>query len=714
MTNRRSSSPSPRSIFGRDPNPWGTGFGLHHRIVSQLRLTLRSSCLPLVVAVIGNLGQLTSAWAADPKPTGWTPELMFKSKGVAEVSVSPDGRRVAYAVSTAVMEGDRSEWLSQVYVSSAAGGPAVQLTRGDKSATNPAWSADGQWIAFLTPRAGPKSNLWRIPVDGGEAEQLTDEKGGLTAFQWSPDGSQIAFLMTDPKSDAEEKAEREKRDAFVVNENQKRSRLYVLPIAASAEGKRTVRRLTGGDLHVGGLLGGRNFDWSPDGKTIVFTHQPTPLVDDWQKTDLSIVELATARVTPVMATEAAETQPVFSPDGKLIAYTASETPPQWAFASRVFVVKPNGQDPRPLAETFDLKPAIVGWSKTGDNVLVAEVQRTMSRFSQLPLDGAPPVELSPPGLMVEQPAINSQHSHVGFISETPDRAPEVFLSSLTAFKPHQLSTVQELPNLPIGKTGPIQWKSTDGREVEGLLTLPVGYQPGEKVPLLVIVHGGPTGVFTQNCIIGRGTYPVAVFASKGYAVLRCNVRGSSGYGKEFRYANYNDWGGGDYRDIMSGVDAVIEQGIADPERLGVMGWSYGGYMTSWIITQTKRFKAASVGAGVTNLMSFTGTADISDFIPDYMGGEYWEQFDRWKAHSAMFHIKGVTTPTLIQHGDKDVRVPISQGYELHNALKRQGTTVKMVVYPRQPHGLQEPKLQLDAMQRNVEWFDHWLGKNGKT
>jgi len=683
-------------------------------MVNPRHRAVRSSYLPLVVAVIGSLGQLATAWAADPKPTGWTPELMFKSKGVAEVSVSPDGRRVAYAVSTAVMEGDRSEWLSQVYVSSAAGGPAVQLTRGDKSATNPAWSVDGQWIAFLTPRAGPKSNLWRIPVDGGEAEQITDEKGGLTAFQWSPDGSQIAFLMTDPKSDAEEKAEREKRDAFVVNENQKRSRLYVVPIAANAEGKRPVRRLTGGDLHVGGLLGGRNFDWSPDGKTIVFTHQPTPLVDDWQKTDLSIVELATARVTPVMATEAAETQPVFSPDGKLIAYTASETPPQWAFASRVFVVKPNGQDPRPLAETFDLKPAIVGWSKSGDSVLVSEVQRTMNRFGALPLDGAPHVELSPPGLMVEQPAVNSQHTHVGFISESPDRAPEVFLSSLTAFKPQPVSAVQELPNLPIGKTTPIQWKSTDNREVEGLLTLPVGYHPGEKVPLLVIVHGGPTGVFIENCIIGRGTYPVAVFASKGYAVLRCNVRGSSGYGKEFRYANYNDWGGGDFRDIMSGVDSLIEQGIADPERLGVMGWSYGGYMTSWIITQTKRFKAASVGAGVTNLMSFTGTADISDFIPDYMGGEYWEQFDRWQAHSAMFHIKGVTTPTLIQHGDKDVRVPISQGYELHNALKRQGTTVKMVVYPRQPHGLQEPKLQLDAMQRNVEWFDHWLGKNGKT
>jgi dipeptidyl aminopeptidase/acylaminoacyl peptidase len=675
----------------------------------RLRIAIASGFLGIGICCHS---EFSKARAADPKPAGWTPELMLKAKTVAEVSVSPDGKRVAFSVGSPVMDGEHSEWLAQIYVSTSMPGQSLQLTRGDKSANNPAWSPDGQWIAFLTPRAGPKANVWRIPVGGGEAEQLTEEKGGVTAFQWSPDGSQIAFLMTDPKSDVEDKAEREKRDAYVVNEIHKRSRMYVVPVTAGADGKRPVRRLTGGDLHVGGLLGGRNFDWSPDGARIVFTHQPTPLVDDWQKTDLSIVEVATARVTTVVATAAAETQPVFSPDGRLIAYAASESPPQWAFASRVFVVKPNGQELRPLAETFDFKPAIVGWSQSGDSVLVSEVQKTINRLSALPLDGSPQVELSPAGLMVEQPAVNTLHTHVAFVSEAPDRAAEAFVSPLASFKPQQVSSVQDLPSLPIGKTYPIQWKSTDSREIEGLLTLPVGHQQGEKVPLLVIVHGGPTGVFVQNCIVGRGPYPVAVFASKGYAVLRCNVRGSSGYGKEFRFANYNDWGGGDFRDIMSGVDSLVEQGIADPERLGVMGWSYGGYMTSWIITQTKRFKAASVGAGVTNLMSFTGTADINDFIPNYMGGEYWEQFDRWQARSAMFHIKGVTTPTLIQHGDKDLRVPISQGYELHNALKRQGVPVKMVVYPRQPHGLQEPKLQLDAMQRNIEWFDNWLGKNG--
>jgi dipeptidyl aminopeptidase/acylaminoacyl peptidase len=298
-------------------------------------------------------------------------------------------------------------------------------------------------------------------------------------------------------------------------------------------------------------------------------------------------------------------------------------------------------------------------------------------------------------------------------SQWSDKAPEVFVSRLDNFVPRQVSRVQQLPAAPLGRTTALRWRS-DGQEIEGLLTYPANYRPGSRVPLLVIVHGGPTGVFTQSFIGAPGPYPIAVFASRGYAVLRVNPRGSSGYGKLFRYLNYRDWGGGDYRDIMSGVDHVIGLGVADSTRLGIMGWSYGGYMTSWVITQTKRFRAASVGAGVTNLMSFTGTADIPGFIPDYMGGEYWDNFDAWRTRSAMFNIKGVSTPTLIQHGERDLRVPISQGYELYNALKRQKVPVQMVVYPRQPHGIQEPKLVLDAMQRNLEWFDRWIMRDGRV
>ena len=266
----------------------------------------------------------------------------------------------------------------------------------------------------------------------------------------------------------------------------------------------------------------------------------------------------------------------------------------------------------------------------------------------------------------------------------------------------------EIAKMPVGKTDLIKWKSKDGREIEGLLTYPVGYVAGTKVPFILNIHGGPAGVITQNYIGGRGVYPLATFAARGYAILRANPRGSSGYGTEFRRANFKDWGGMDYQDLMAGVDKVIEMGVADPNRMGVMGWSYGGYMTSWIVTQTKRFKAASAGAPVTNLMSFNGTADIPAFVPDYFGGQAWEIPEVYAKHSAMFNIKGVTTPTLIEQGDADVRVPISQGYEFYQALKLQGVPTRMIVLPRQPHGPTEPKMQIAAMQANLDWFEKYL------
>jgi dipeptidyl aminopeptidase/acylaminoacyl peptidase len=312
--------------------------------------------------------------------------------------------------------------------------------------------------------------------------------------------------------------------------------------------------------------------------------------------------------------------------------------------------------------------------------------------------------------MVDNPSLNAAGTHVGFSSQAPDRAPEPFTAPLAKFVLVQAARVQDLPAFTHGRTETLTWKSTDGKEVEGLVTYPVGYAPGRKVPLLVVIHGGPAGVFVQSYTGGPTPYPVAGFASHGYAVLRVNPRGSSGYGFDFRSANYRDWGKGDYQDIQSGVDALIAKGVADPDRLGVMGWSYGGYMTSWTITQTSRFKAASVGAGVTNLMSFQGTADIPGFLPDYFGGEFWdtEGAARFQGHSAMFHVGAVQTPTLIQHGEQDLRVPTSQGYELYGALKRRRVPVKMVTYPRTPHGIQEPKLMLDAMNRNLAWFDEWV------
>ncbi|HET7747568.1 MAG TPA: S9 family peptidase [Vicinamibacteria bacterium] len=649
----------------------------------------------------------------------WSPEKALKLRRVAGVQVSPDGSRAAFVVGTAVMDPERSEWLSQVHLARTDGSGSVQLTRADKSSTAPRFSPDGKWIAFLSARGpkdedgkDPKTQLWRIPVEGGEPEVLTEEKASIGAHRYSPDGKWIAYVAPDPRTDAEEKASKEKADVKVVDEDWKMYRLRVIPVDAGPDGKRAARTLTTGALSVGDLGGPGDFDWSPDGKAIVFAHQPSPLIDDWPKGDISIVDVASGTVRPLAATSAAEDGPAFSPDGRWVAFTVSNAPATWYQQKRVHVVAASGGTPRPLAATFDEQPRVLGFTADGRRVLVTEVHRTVSRLVALPVDGGAAQDLSPADLHLDGASLNDTGTHVGFSSQSLDKPVEPFASAVAAFEPVQLATVQDVTGITVARSELVEWKAPDGQAIEGILTYPVAYQAGQKVPLVVIVHGGPAGVFQRSFIGTPGPFPVAGFAEHGFAVLRCNVRGSSGYGHAFRSANLKDWGGGDYKDILAGVDMLVQKGIADPERLGIMGWSYGGYMTSWVITQTTRFKASTVGAGVTNLVSFTGTADIPGFLPDYFGGEYWtEAGDLWRARSAIFNVKSVKTPTLILHGEADLRVPVSQGYELYNALRRQKVPVRMVVYPRQPHGLQEPKFIKDAMERSLAWFDHWiLGK----
>ena len=644
---------------------------------------------------------------AEPR---WTPDALMKVKRVTSVVPSPDATRVAFVASEAVMKDEKSEWLSHIHVAASDGSAAFQLTRGDKSATAPQWSPDGQSIAFLSSRGSEKTNIFVIRTSGGEAEQVTHEKSSISALKWAPDGKFIAFVMPAAKSDEEEKAEKEKRDMRVVDENEKLAGLYTVPLAKDSEGKRPVKQLPTGDVHVTSL------DWSPDSTTLAYSHQRTPKV--FEQNDLSTIRVSGGTPTSVAASAASELTPAYSPDGASIAYLLGDDPPTWASTGWVRVVSTNGGTPRVLAKTFDEQPDIVGWSADGRALYVMETHGTVGRLSLLPVDGSVPVPLGKDDIHVASPALNRARTAVGFVHAWSDKAPEPYFTPLQSFAPKQVARVQTIPSTPdapVGQTDVIRWKAPDGLQIEGLLTYPVGYVRGRRAPLLVIVHGGPTGVFTRGFVGMPGPYPIPAFAERGYAVLRVNPRGSSGYGRKFRYANYQDWGGGDYRDIMSGVDHVVSMGVADSDRLGIMGWSYGGYMTSWVITQTKRFKAASVGAGVTNLVSFTGTADIPGFIPDYFGGDFWDVFERWRSRSAVFNVKGVTTPTLIQHGEADVRVPISQGYELYNALRRQNVPTKMIVYPRQPHGFTEPVMTKDAMQRNLEWFDRWImGANPAT
>ncbi|MBC7900892.1 MAG: S9 family peptidase [Saprospiraceae bacterium] len=635
--------------------------------------------------------------------TTWTPEMHIKVKAITSPRVSPDGSRVAYAVAGEVMSADKSEYVTQVWLATADGKENSQITFAEKSSTNPKWSPDGRSIAFTSTRKDSKNNLYVLRLNGGEAEPVTDLKGSISDFNWSPDGSSIAYAMADAKTEDEEKNDKGRNDFRWVDENLKMSRLYIVALAKDANGKREPRKLTSENYNVSAL------NWSPDGKNIVFSFVKTPGANDWTTSDVSILDVASGKISVLANTAAAEGSPVYSPDGRWIAMNVTDIPVRWAQSGTINVFPAAGGSPKKMAVSHDAQPNIIGWSADGAKIYFSEAKGTGTSLYSANAAAGTIVQEQTADAVATSINTNRDCSLFTFVMQTSERPPEVFVARSGDAQPFQVSRINaDAAKTPVGRTEVIRWKSTDGKEIEGLLTYPVGYTAGTKVPTILTIHGGPAGVFQHSFIGGRGVYPLAAFAAKGYAILRPNPRGSSGYGTPFRQANIKDWGMGDYQDLMTGVDKVIEMGVADPNRLGVMGWSYGGYMTSTIITKTKRFKAASAGAPVTNLMSFNGTADIPSFVPDYFGGQSWENPDLYIKHSAMFNIKGASTPTLIQHGDADVRVPISQGYELYNALKAQGVPTRMIVLPRQPHGPNEPKMQIAAMQSNLDWFEKYL------
>jgi dipeptidyl aminopeptidase/acylaminoacyl peptidase len=633
---------------------------------------------------------------------------MIKFKRVAGTDISPDGKLVAYTIAPPVMEGDQSEFRAQVWVAATDGSWNRQFTFGEKACNNPKFSPDGQFLAFTSSRGKDgKTQVWIIRLGGGEAEVITTSKSGVGQFAWSPDTKRIAYTMPDPDTESEEKMKKEKKDWNVVDA-WKYNHLYTVALAKNGKGERPVKRLTSGSFQVNG------FDWSSDGKTIAFSHQQTPSADVWPTSDISIVPSDSGAVKTLVATKGMDTSPLYSPDGHWIAFVSDGGNTKWASSNNVYVVAASGGEPKKLADTPDNQPGIFAWSPDGKEIYFMENDRTTYRLYALPISGKPRVVTSGAGTYGGA-SMSADGKVIAFIYQTPEVSPEVFVSATAKFEPRKLSDAnKDFPKLAMGKTEVLTWKSKDGREIEGLVTYPVNYTKGRKYPLILNIHGGPAGVFTQSYTGAGSVYPLQAFAQAGYAVLRPNPRGSSGYGTEFRQANINDWGYGDYEDDQAGVDKLIEMGVAHTDSLVICGWSYGGYMTSFTVTRTNRFKAASLGAPVTNLMSFNGTADIPGFLPDYFGGEYWDRMDVYQKHSAMFNIKNVKTPSQVIHGERDIRVPPSQGFEYYSAMKRLGVPAEMITYPRTPHGPQEPKFIQDIGERVLEWFDKYLGKEARV
>lgn len=637
----------------------------------------------------------------------WTPADMMKFKRVSSPVVSPDGKLVAYQVANARMDGENSDFLTHIYVASADGKMNVQFTFGDKSCTNPQFSPDGQYLSFTSGRGKDgKSQLFVMRLIGGEAEAVTAVKNSISAYKWSPDSRRIAFIMAQSRSASEEKDRKEKKDWDVVDHFQN-AQLCTVTLDKNAKGDYPVKELTKGDFHV------TDFDWSPDSRTLGFSHQASAWVDVWASSDISTMPADSGAIQSLVTRKGMDTQPVYSHDGKSIAFVSDGGNVSWMRKMDVYIVPASGGTARRLAVTPDEQPLLVGWTSDDKALVVSEAFRTSSGLYSLPADGSVMKKLAAPATGLYSGVNLNKRGDVAYLSQSAETPPDVYIASLTNTTGRKLTDIHAgyMAGKVIGKTEVISWKSKDGKyTIEGLLTYPINYQSGRKYPLVLNVHGGPAGVFVQAFTGASSPYPIQAFAQQGYFVLRPNPRGSSGYGGDFRKANFRDWGNNDYEDLMAGVDKTIQMGLAHPDSLVETGWSYGGYMTSMIITKTNRFKAVMAGAPVTNLMSFNGTADIPSFLPSYFGGEFWDEPKVYAEHSAMFNIKNAKTPTLIIHGMSDDRVPLEQGLQLHRALQRLGVKTQMVTYPRQPHGFIEPKFIQDVGERVIGWFNTNLGR----
>ncbi len=646
----------------------------------------------------------------------WTAEHIMKFKSVVDTEISPDGKYIAYVVREPVMKGEKSEYLNQIWISDVEGTFNEQYTQGEKSSSSPKFAPDGRSFAFLSSRT-EKAQVWVMRLMGGEPIQITEAKEGVSQFNWSPDGQTIAYTMRDPLTEEEERKKKEKEDVILVDKNYKFNHLYTTSVK-KVDDERVTKRLTAGDFHV------TNFDWSPDGKTIAFSHADDPTINTGGiSVDISTVPSDSGAVKTLVKRAGADRDPKYSPDGKWIAFESHGGKPERVGLSDIYKISANGGDIIPLVQTPDRNANIVSWSADGKFLMTSETMKTSGVLMAIPSEenveafsGDLRYKDSQIAILTSQEgtsgnfSVNPKTGTMSYVYEDTDTPEQVFHTSLTSSDKKKISDVSSEVELPeMGKTELISWESShDGILIEGLITYPIGYKKGKKYPVILQIHGGPAGVFRKNFTGSPSIYMTQFFAQKGYVVLRPNPRGSSGYGKEFRYSNIRDWGFGDYQDLVSGVDFLIKEGIADKDKQYVMGWSYGGYMTSWVVTQTDRFKAASMGAGLPNLVSMTTTTDIPDYLVAHLGGkEFWEDYEEYEKHSAIYQIKNVKTPTQVIHGANDLRVPFTQGQEFYVALKRMGIDTEMVVYPRTPHGPREPKLLMDVSPRILAWFEQF-------
>ena len=651
-----------------------------------------------------------------PAKHGITPDDLVKMARVGAPVVSPDGQWVAYTVSKVDAKEDKN--ASQLWMVSWDGKSDVQLTFSKDGVGEPQWSPDGRWLAFTTGReaAGEKpakgEQVWVLDRRGGEAQQLTNVKQELNGYKWSPDSKTLLLTLQERDEPLEDKGKPEKPKPIVIDRyhykedrvgflTEKEPHLYLFDIAT-----KKLTKLTNGPVDGAGSYGEEDGVWSPDGTMVAFvSNQSKPDPDRVDNPDVFVVD-AKAGSAPRQLTTFAGTDSgplVFTKDSKAVIYRQGTADHYSIYDLKQMAIVPvSGGAPKMLAPKLD---AWVGGAvlAPGGRAVLTEVPDDREEWvGEIPLDGSGKVKRLTEGSGAAG-GLNEAGGHVALLWSTDAAPGEVY--ALEGSKLRKLTGHNDawLAGIDVAPTENIEAKTKDGNDAHGLLTMPVGYVAGTKVPMILFIHGGPTAQDQHGFDVSR-----QMFAAHGYAVLHVNYRGSTGRGQAYSMAINADWGDKEVIDLLAVTDAAVATGKIDADKMGVGGWSYGGILTDYTIASTDRFKAASSGAGMGNLLGFYG---IDQYILQYQDelGAPWKNLDLYVKLSYPFlHADRIKTPTLFMGGDKDFNVPVEGGEQMYQALRAVGTPSELIVYPGQFHGFTRPSFIKERYEAWFGWYDKWV------